>query len=63
MTSWQSREGLQEYRESVATPEGVLVFRAVGAEPTLAIFDVVDFASNLSTQSPSHSHAASPEAG
>ena len=37
---WQSREALDEYRHSVETPGGVLMFRAVGAEPTLSIFDV-----------------------
>lgn len=37
---WQSREALGEYRRSVETPEGVLMFRAAGAEPTLSIFDV-----------------------
>ncbi len=37
---WHSREALQEYRQSVETPGGVLMFRAAGAEPTLSIFDV-----------------------
>jgi hypothetical protein len=37
---WKSRSALEEYRESVATPGGVLFFRSVGAEPTLSIFDV-----------------------
>ena len=37
---WRSREALSEYRRSVETPEGVLMFRAAGAEPTLSIFDV-----------------------
>lgn len=39
---WRSREALDEYRRSVETPEGVLFFRSVGAEPVLSIFDVVD---------------------
>jgi heme-degrading monooxygenase HmoA len=37
---WRSREDLDSYRSSVETPEGVRVFRAVGAEPTLTVFDV-----------------------
>jgi hypothetical protein len=40
MTVWRSREALNEYRESVDTPEGVLMFRAAGAEPALSIFDI-----------------------
>ena len=39
---WRSREALDEYRRSVATPGGVLIFRSAGAEPTLSIFEVVD---------------------
>ena len=38
---WRSREALDEMRRSTTTPAGVLIFRAAGAEPTLAIFDVV----------------------
>ena len=37
---WRSREALSEYRRSVETPGGVMMFRSVGAEPTLAIFEV-----------------------
>jgi hypothetical protein len=37
---WKSRAALQEYRASVETPGGVLLFRSVGLEPTLSIFDV-----------------------
>ncbi|MFO7539988.1 MAG: hypothetical protein R6X32_18265 [Chloroflexota bacterium] len=37
---WKSREALEEYRQSVETPGGVLFFRSVGAEPKLSIFDV-----------------------
>jgi len=37
---WKSRSALEEYRESVETPGGVLFFRHVGAEPTLSILDV-----------------------
>jgi hypothetical protein len=39
---WKSREALAEMRRSTETPGGVLIFRAAGAEPTLAIFDVVE---------------------
>ena len=38
---WESHMALDEYRHSVETPGGVLFFRAAGAEPTLAIFDIV----------------------
>lgn len=37
---WKSREALEEYRRSVETPGGVLMFRAAGAEPALTLFDV-----------------------
>jgi hypothetical protein len=37
---WKSREALEEYRRSVETPGGVLLFRSVGVEPTLSIFAV-----------------------
>jgi len=40
VTVWASRDALDEYRRSVDTPAGVLMFRAAGAEPSLAIFDV-----------------------
>ncbi len=39
-TWWKSREALEKMR-SAGTPEGVLMFRAAGAEPELSIFDVV----------------------
>ncbi len=38
---WRSRKALDEYRRSVETPGGVLMFRSVGAEPTLTILEVV----------------------
>lgn len=37
---WQSRSALEDYRRSVDTPGGVLMFRAVGAEPQLTIWEV-----------------------
>jgi hypothetical protein len=37
---WQSREALDEMRNSGETPTGVLMFRHVGAEPRLSIFNV-----------------------
>lgn len=39
---WNSKEALEEYRKSVEVPGGVLIFRSVGAEPTLKIFDVIE---------------------
>lgn len=41
VTVWRSREALNEMRASGQTPEGVRMFRSVGAEPTLSIFDVI----------------------
>lgn len=38
-TLWSSREALDAMRQS-GTPAGVLMFRAAGAEPTLAVFEV-----------------------
>ena len=37
---WKSREALGEYRRSVETPGGILMFRSVGAEPTLSLFEI-----------------------
>src|SRR5215211_8679404 len=41
VTLWQSREALEAMRASGETPRGVLIFRAVEAEPTLSVFGVV----------------------
>jgi heme-degrading monooxygenase HmoA len=41
---WKSREALDEMRNSGETPTGVLMFRSVGADPKLSIFDVPGFA-------------------
>ena len=40
VTVWESRKALDQYRASVQTPGGVLMFQAAGAEPTLTIFEV-----------------------
>jgi hypothetical protein len=37
---WQSRADFDEYRASVETPSGLLVFREAGVEPTLKLFEV-----------------------
>jgi len=37
---WKSREALDEMRNSGETPTGVLMFRKVGTEPKLSIFNV-----------------------
>jgi len=45
LSVWKSREALDEMRSSRETPEGILMFRAAGAEePQLSIFDVAAFA-------------------
>ncbi len=40
VTVWESREALDGYLASVETPEGVLMFRAAGAEPARTVFEV-----------------------
>jgi hypothetical protein len=37
---WQSREALDAYRTTVPAPGGVLLFRAVGVEPSMTMFEV-----------------------
>src|SRR5258706_16102229 len=45
LSVWKSRAALDEMRSSSEVPEGILMFRAVGAEePKLSIFDVAAFA-------------------
>jgi heme-degrading monooxygenase HmoA len=39
---WKSHEDFENYRRSVEVPAGFLIFRAAGAEPTIAMFEVVD---------------------
>ena len=42
---WKSREALDEMRRSRETPEGILMFRAAGAEdPQVSIFEVAAYA-------------------
>lgn len=40
LTVWHSREALREYRKSVETPGGVVMFREAGVEPALSLFEV-----------------------
>lgn len=49
MAVWPSREAFEEYRRSVETPGGLLFFRHVGVEPSVAIFELVDDWSNAET--------------
>jgi quinol monooxygenase YgiN len=45
LSVWKSREALDEMRSSRETPEGILMFRAAGAEePKLSIFEVAAYA-------------------
>jgi hypothetical protein len=37
---WDGSETVNQMRQSGQTPPGVLMFRAVGAEPVLSVFDV-----------------------
>ncbi len=47
ITVWSSRQVLEAMRGSTETPQGVLMFRSVGAEPTLSVFDVAAHATAL----------------
>ncbi|MBI3379861.1 hypothetical protein HY029_03850 [Candidatus Gottesmanbacteria bacterium] len=42
ITIWKSKEDLEEMRKK-GTPAGVLIFRSAGAEPTLSIYEVVEY--------------------
>ena len=48
---WDSREALEEMRQSTETPGGVIMFRAAGAEPTVAVFDVAAHATGSAEES------------
>jgi heme-degrading monooxygenase HmoA len=37
VTVWESQDALDGYRSSVETPEGVRMFRAAGAKPSLTV--------------------------
>lgn len=37
---WRSRDELEQYRQSVEAPGGVLLFRSIGAEPAMSLFEV-----------------------
>jgi heme-degrading monooxygenase HmoA len=41
-TWWASRQALDEMRQATATPAGILMFRAAGAEPSIDVFEVMD---------------------
>lgn len=40
LTVWHSREALKDYRATVDTPGGILIFRAAGTDPRLSMYDV-----------------------
>ncbi len=40
ITVWASQEALTQIRRTDSAPSGVLMFRAAGAEPTHAVFEV-----------------------
>jgi hypothetical protein len=42
MSIWRSKEVLEEMRKQ-GTPAGVLMFRSVGTEPTLSIYEIVEY--------------------
>ena len=44
LTLWRSREALDEYRQAAGTPDGILWFRAAGAEPSLVVSSVIEHA-------------------
>ncbi|MCW4352111.1 antibiotic biosynthesis monooxygenase [Hoyosella sp. YIM 151337] len=51
ITIWHSREALEEYRKSVDTPGGILLFRSVGVEPNLLALDVAAHAGRAPQES------------
>jgi len=42
VTVWKSREAYQRYISKIKTLEAVRIFRSVGVEPAIKLFDVVD---------------------
>jgi hypothetical protein len=40
VTLWKSSEALENYRQSVDTPGGILMFRDAGVEPHVSIFKI-----------------------
>lgn len=46
MTVFRSREELEAMRASGQTPRAVAMFRAAGAEPTFALFQIADYLEN-----------------
>jgi len=40
LTVWESREALSEMRRTTAVPSAIMMFRSVGSEPTVGLFDV-----------------------
>ncbi|HEX6207390.1 MAG TPA: antibiotic biosynthesis monooxygenase [Actinomycetota bacterium] len=42
LTVWRSREELEAYRAAVEVPEAIRMFRAVGSEPVMGEFDVLE---------------------
>ena len=43
---WRSRVALEEYRRSVTTPAGIRMFQAVGAQPSVSMWDVAALTSS-----------------
>ena len=41
VTLWRSRDQLEEYRRSVPTPAAIKIFQDAGAQPTVAVLEVV----------------------
>ena len=50
---WRNQEAFLEYKNSVPIPEGILLFRGVGAEPTLSKYDIVAEHHNARAEAPS----------
>lgn len=42
VTVWESRAALEEMRRSSDEPAAFKIFRSVGVEPTLSVFDAVE---------------------
>ncbi len=39
---WKDKEAFEKARQSADTIKGILIFRAVGVEPSMSLFELVD---------------------
>ncbi len=39
---WKSKDKLMEYRTATPSPEGIVLFKSLGLEPTLSVFEIIE---------------------